>query len=72
MRKTIINAQTGDVTNVIVLADNSNWMPPEGEMIGPDGGEIGQRWNGTAYEWINPPVSDDAPVDPQGGDANVV
>jgi hypothetical protein len=54
MRKTIIEESTGNVVNVIVLADGSDWAAPEGQKIGADGGEIGQRWNSTAYEWIDP------------------
>lgn len=56
MRKTIIETATGNVVNVIILNPDAVWEPEEGHSIGPDGGWIGARWNGTAYEWINPPV----------------
>ena len=49
MRKTIIDLNTGVVTNVIEMEDGANWSPPEGQIIGTDGGEIGQMWNGTEY-----------------------
>lgn len=55
MRKTIIDTAAGEVTNVILLDDGVQWTPSEGQSIGPDGGEIGQRWNGSSYEWIIPP-----------------
>jgi hypothetical protein len=55
MRKTIIETATGNVVNVIVLDEGAEWTPREGQSIGADGGEMGQRWNGTAYEWITPP-----------------
>lgn len=59
MRKTIIDVVTGDVANIIELTADAEWEPSEGEAIGPDGGEIGQRLNGELYKWINPPPSDD-------------
>jgi hypothetical protein len=55
MRKTIIDQATGNVVNVIVLDEGTEWTPLAGQVIGSDGGEIGQRWNGSAYEWITPP-----------------
>jgi hypothetical protein len=64
MRKTIIETATGNVINVIVLADGAEWKSQEGQQVGQDGGEIGQRWNGSAYEWINPPVHPSEPSDP--------
>src|SRR5690554_378301 len=30
------------------------WVPPEGHIIGPDGGKIGDTWDGEKY--IEPPV----------------
>lgn len=56
MRKTIIEIATGNVVNIILLNEGSEWTPEEGHAVGPDGGWIGARWNGTSYEWIVPPV----------------
>jgi len=56
MRKTIIETATGNVANVIILDEGAEWSPIEGQSIGADGGWIGARWNGSAYEWINPPI----------------
>ncbi|WP_181336436.1 hypothetical protein [Hyphomicrobium methylovorum] len=58
MRKTIIDVATGDVANVVELADDAAWEPSDGQAVGHNGGEIGQRWNGVSYEWIDPPLSD--------------
>lgn len=58
MRKTVIEIATGDVVNVIEIKEGAEWVPAEGQMIGADGGEMGQRWNGISYTWINPPVSE--------------
>jgi len=47
MRKTVIS-DDGLVINVVNVAEGSNWTPPVG-TFGPDGGQLGQRWNGSAY-----------------------
>lgn len=56
MRKTIIDQATGNVVNVIMLDEGAEWTPVEGHAIGADGGWIGARWNGSTYEWIDPPT----------------
>ena len=53
MRKTIIEVATGNVVNVIILAEGAEWSPPEGQVIGPDGGNVGDTWDGKNY--IPPP-----------------
>jgi hypothetical protein len=58
MRKTIIESATGNVVNVVELDDDAQWAPPSGQTIGTDGGEMGQKWNGSGYEWIDPPAID--------------
>lgn len=50
----------GVVVNVILLADGVEWKPPEGHEIGPEGGLIGDAWDGKAY---TPPPSN-APAPP--------
>ncbi len=55
MRKTIIETATGNVINVIILEPDAEWAPEEGQEIGPDGGQMGQRWNGSAYVWLPDP-----------------
>lgn len=37
------------VVNNVVLDAGSAWEPPAGYTIGPDGGHIGQLWDGTTY-----------------------
>jgi hypothetical protein len=59
MRKTIIEQSTGNVVNVILLDEGAEWSPVPGQVIGADGGWIGARWNGSAYEWIVPPPTVD-------------
>lgn len=46
MRKALLNAQ-GAVVNIVVADDN--WVPTEGLLIGPPGGEIGDVWDGSGY-----------------------
>lgn len=58
MRKTIIDTATGNVVNVIVLDEDAEWAPTEGQCVGTDGGEIGQRWNGNSYDWIIQPETE--------------
>lgn len=48
--KSILDS-TGRVVNVIVAGDD--WQPPEGLVIGPDGGNIGDTWDGNHY--VRPP-----------------
>lgn len=54
MRKVILDA-SGAVSNVIEWDGTTAWTLPDGSSLGPDGGEIGQKWNGSGYVWIVPP-----------------
>lgn len=47
MRQTLIHEATGIVDNVIIVGDN--YVPPAGYILGPDGGKVGDVWNGSAY-----------------------
>lgn len=51
MKSVVVLDPTGRVVNVVVLPDTRNhgWVPPEGHVLGAAGGEIGQRWDGSAY-----------------------
>lgn len=50
MRKCIIDNNI--VVNVIEIEEGAEWSPPEGMILGPEGGEIGWSWDGEKY--INP------------------
>jgi hypothetical protein len=51
MRRSLMNSD-GVIVN-IVIADE-DWPAPEGLSFGPDGGEIGHRWLGDAYDVPGP------------------
>lgn len=55
MNKSILD-EAGKVVNVIVLADGASWLPPEGFIIGPDGGNVGDVWTGSSYLRAEPPA----------------
>lgn len=55
----IIEAVTGHVVNVVVLEAGADWTPPEGHTIGPDGGQIGDTWDGAQY------VRPERPAEPE-------
>jgi hypothetical protein len=62
IRRAIVNAQTGLVENVILLADGVNWQPPAGcSMITSDGAGIGDTWNGKAFIKPEPPPQEPPP-----------
>lgn len=46
MRKSLIGSNS---TVVDVVMAGEDWSPPDGLAIGPDGGDIGDVWTGTAY-----------------------
>ena len=57
MRKSILDS-SNTVVNVIVLNPDSNWTPPDGQAIGPDGGNIGEVWTGTEYQKVVVEISE--------------
>ena len=50
----IIETATRIVINVAYLEDGADWRPQEGTELGPEGGTIGDTWDGTQY--IKPQV----------------
>lgn len=40
---------TGLVINVVHIEDGADWSPPDGHTLGPEGGAIGDRWDGASY-----------------------
>ena len=58
--------RNGVVENVVLLAEGSDWTPPDGTTLGPAGGEIGWTWNGSTYTNPNPPTDPEIPPPPPG------
>ena len=61
----IVNVQTNIVENIVVLEENSTWIPPEGTTVVPLIGSFGtgDMWNGT--EFILTPTAAPIPVQVQ-------
>lgn len=45
----IIDDSTGAVVNVIEILDGAEFTPPSGMTLGPEGGKIGDTWDGSSY-----------------------
>lgn len=56
MKYPLIDIATNKVVNIIVLAEGSNWTPPNGHTLGDFGGDIGDFWDGTQYVKPLPPL----------------
>lgn len=54
MRATLIDLN-GLVVNVIIIGEG--WNAPDGFTLGPDGGQIGDTWDGEKY--VRPVVVED-------------
>lgn len=50
------------VVNVIRLADDAAWTPPPNTIVGPEGGNIGDAWDGNRYI---PPKAPEPPSRPR-------
>lgn len=51
----------GRVINVVALETGAVWSPPRDCELGPDGGEIGDVWNGSTYTKPPPPITEPGP-----------
>jgi hypothetical protein len=60
MRNVPVIDKDGTVVNVVVLDDESLWAPPEGCTLGPEGGNMGDVWDGQSYT-RPPPVPREKP-----------
>jgi hypothetical protein len=47
MRRCVI--KEGTVINVIEIEENITWDAPKGAILGPEGGEIGDSYDGKDY-----------------------
>lgn len=46
--------ENGIVVNLVRLADDAEWTPQSGQTLGPDGGAIGDSWDGAVYTPAQP------------------
>lgn len=53
--KSILNSNNV-VVNIIVLDEGAIWTPPDGYIIGVDGGPMGWIWDGIEYINPDPPI----------------
>lgn len=68
--KCVINSTTKIVENVIVLAGNATWTPPQGYEFAPKhDGNIGDLWDGTNFV---APVVIDPTLEAPGEEPDVI
>lgn len=56
MKKSIIDTGTNKVINVVELEVDAAWQAPDGQIIGPDGGNIGDAYDPATQAYTPPPV----------------
>lgn len=68
-RATLIDASGLVVNKILLPLPGVKWRPPEGLTLGPDGGEVGDRWDGKVFHRPHappvPPTIDDIKVEAQ-------